>query len=160
MQFEISPDLLKDWVVVVVDDEPDSLLVAQTLLEMCGAQVLTASDGQEGFDLIVKARPKFVISDLSMPVMSGWQMLHALQEKPATKEIPVIALTAHAMKGDRVRAMEVGFHNYLTKPLSPETFINDLLRLLIDVDDIQKLLGISQSGGANVTAQPVADSRS
>jgi len=136
LSFVMSPDLLKDWNVLVVDDEPDSLLVAQTLLEMCGAHVVNAADGKSGLELARKVRPQFIISDLSMPQMTGWQMLHELKNVPATKDIPVIALTAHAMAGDRKRAMEVGFHNYLTKPLRPETFINDLLRLLIDVSDI------------------------
>jgi CheY-like chemotaxis protein len=142
MQFPISSDLLKGWVVVVVDDEPDSLMVAQTLLELCGATVLTASNGRVGYERIAQTRPQLVISDLSMPEMSGWQMLHALKESLATRDIPVIALTAHAMQGDRVRAMEVGFHNYLTKPLRPETFINDLLRLVIDIPSIQTLLRV------------------
>jgi CheY-like chemotaxis protein len=70
-----------------------------------------------------------------MPNMSGWQMLHTLKNDIATRDIPVIALTAHAMKGDRQRAMEVGFHNYLVKPLQPETFINDLLRLIVDIPE-------------------------
>ncbi len=139
--FTMSPELLKDWKVLVVDDEPDSLLVAQTLLEMCGANVFSASNGRQGAELAHRVSPQFIISDLSMPEMSGWQMLHQLKSTPATKEIPVIALTAHAMEGDRKRAMEVGFHNYLTKPLRPETFINDLLRLLIDVSAIAKRLG-------------------
>lgn len=142
MQFRMSPGLLLDWDVVVVDDEPDSLLVAQTLLEMCGANVLTANNGAAGLALVREARPRFVLSDLSMPIMSGWQLLHALKDDVHTSYIPVIALTAHAMEGDRVRAMEVGFHNYLVKPLRPETFINDLLRLLIDDPHIGDMLRV------------------
>ncbi len=136
MDYIITPDLLAGWTVLVVDDEPDSLFVAQTLLEMCGAKVHAAFNGKQGYDLIGRVRPDFVLSDLSMPEMSGWQMLHAIKNNYATRDLPVIALTAHAMPGDRTRAIEVGFHNYLTKPLRPETFINDLLRLLIDVPAI------------------------
>ncbi len=136
MRFQITATLLKDWKVLVVDDEPDSLLVAETLLQMCGATVFTASNGQAGYDIARRERPRFIISDLSMSGVSGWQMLYKLKETPITSDIPVIAVTAHAMVGDRVRAMEVGFHNYLTKPLRPETFIDDLLVLLIDVPAI------------------------
>jgi CheY-like chemotaxis protein len=136
MTYEMRPDLLAGWTVVVVDDEPDSQLVAQTLLELCGATVFTANNGKEGLEAAKKRRPNFIISDLSMPEMSGWQMLHELKKHLATNEIPVIALTAHAMEGDRNRAMEVGFHNYLTKPLVPETFIHDLLALLLDVPEL------------------------
>jgi two-component system, cell cycle response regulator DivK len=140
MHFEISDTLLMGWQVLVVDDEQDSILVARTLLEMCGASVVTAINGREGVEAVKKLRPHFVLSDLSMPEMSGWQMLHHLKENPSTREIPVIALTAHAMVGDRQRAMEVGFHNYLTKPLQPETFINELLRLLIDIPGLAQKL--------------------
>lgn len=134
--FTMSPELLVGWKVLVIDDEPDSLLVAQSLLEMCGAQVTVAANGQEGLDAIRSVRPDFVVSDLSMPVMSGWQMIFQLKQTPVTRDIPVIALTAHAMEGDRIRAIEVGFHNYLTKPLRPETFINDLLRLILDIPEL------------------------
>jgi CheY-like chemotaxis protein len=141
MQFELSDTLLSGWVVLVVDDEQDSLLVAQTLLEMCGAKVVTASNGRAGFEAAKKLQPNFILSDLSMPEMSGWQMIFHLKENLGTRDIPVIALTAHAMEGDRQRAMEVGFHNYLTKPFQPETFINDLLKLLVDVPAIAQKLG-------------------
>lgn len=136
MRFQITNTLLKDWKVLIVDDEPDSLLVAETLLQMCGATTLTANNGELGLQLAKREHPRFIISDLSMPIMSGWQMLYELKETPVTADIPVIALTAHAMVGDRERAIEVGFHNYLTKPLRPETFIDDLLVLLLDVPTI------------------------
>jgi CheY-like chemotaxis protein len=143
MRFTLSPTLLQDWKVLVVDDEPDSLLVAGMMLEMCGATLFSASNGQDGLEIAKHELPRFIVSDLSMPVMSGWQMLYNLQETPITAHIPVIALTAHAMVGDRERAMEVGFHNYLTKPLRPETFIDDLLALLLDVPEIANALPIA-----------------
>jgi CheY-like chemotaxis protein len=139
----MSPELLKGWKVVVVDDEPDSLFVAQTLLEMCGATVYAGSNGKQGLELMRSVKPDFVISDLSMPEMSGWQMLRAIKANRSTSDLPVVALTAHAMPGDRARAIEVGFHNYLTKPLMPETFINDLLRLLIDIPELALRLPVS-----------------
>ncbi|SRR5260221_10373700 len=133
ISFEISDELLKGWEVLVVDDESDSLEVAQTLLEMCGALVFVASYGQQGLELAILNRPRFIISDLSMPGMSGWQLLRALKNNPTTQDIPVIALTAHAMAGDRELAFGAGFHNYLSKPLEPETFINSVLNLLMDI---------------------------
>ena len=131
---------LADYTVLVVDDEPDSLYIAQTLLEMVGAKVLTATNGYEGLEIVRKQYPFFIISDLSMPEMSGWEMLHHLKLDRETQDIPVIALTAHAMPGDRNRAISAGFHNYLTKPLNPETFISDLLILLIDIPEIMDTL--------------------
>ena len=126
-------DLLRSKTILVVDDEPDSLAVAQILLEMYEVNVITAMDGSEGLEKANEHLPSFIISDLSMPVMSGWEMLKNLKEDRRTLDIPVVALTAHAMTGDRDRAIRAGFHNYLTKPLRPETFIEELLRVVMDI---------------------------
>jgi two-component system cell cycle response regulator DivK len=134
------------WTVLVVDDEPDSLEVAGTLLEMVGVDVLTANNGKEGLQQAKTRRPKFIISDLSMPEMSGWEMLKHLKEDLSTQDIPVIALTAHAMQGDRERVITAGFHSYLSKPLHPETFITDLLRLLIDIPQMAVVLDHKNEG--------------
>lgn len=133
---------IQGWVAVVVDDEQDSLDVAAILLEMVGVTVYTARDGVAGLALVTQHLPDFVLSDLSMPEMSGWEMLNQLKREPATNAIPVIALTAHAMPGDRNRTLAAGFHNYLSKPLVPETFVLDVLRLLVDSPRIvQKVTG-------------------
>lgn len=131
----IRRDILNGWDVLVVDDEPDSLDVASRILRHYGAQVYTATNGQEGLQAVRALRPRFIISDLSMPVMDGWGFLEALKRNRDTLEIPVIALTAHAMVGDRERAIVAGFHNYLTKPLTPANFMTDLLRLLDDIPE-------------------------
>jgi CheY-like chemotaxis protein len=132
-------DLIKNQTILVVDDEPDSLEVAMTLLQLYDAVVHTASNGLEGLEAAKKHRPLFIISDLSMPEMSGWEMLNALKQDRSTLDIPVIALTAHAMEGDRHRAIAAGFHNYLTKPLRPDTFIRDLLDVVMDIPLIVQL---------------------
>jgi CheY-like chemotaxis protein len=141
MTYPVLPQtLLKGWDIVVVDDEEDSLMVAQIILQNYGATVHVARDGQEGIEVIKKVRPRFVISDLSMPMMDGWGLIHAVTTTIALQHIPVIALTAHAMQGDRERAMAAGFHNYLTKPLTVNTFIHDLVNLLLDIPDLAQLL--------------------
>ncbi len=139
---DIPRDLLQDWDVVVIDDEEDSLMVAEIILREYGANLYTASDGAEGLDIVRQVHPRFVISDVSMPVMDGWGFIHALRNDPDLHEIPAIALTAHAMIGDRERAVEAGFHNYLSKPLTPETFIIDLLNLLMDIPSLAASLNI------------------
>lgn len=138
--FRVNSELLKDWKVLVIDDEVDSQLVAQMLLERCGARVITANNGKEALAMLEKHRPRFILSDLSMPVMDGWGFNAEIQKDPALREIPVIALTAHAMHGDREKAMAAGFHNYLTKPLMPRTFIQNLLKLLLDVPELHEYL--------------------
>ncbi|MFZ4828349.1 MAG: response regulator [Phototrophicaceae bacterium] len=132
---------LQGKTVVVVDDEPDSQFVAQKLLEMAGAIVVVADNGKEGLEKIRQHRPSFVVSDLSMPVMTGWQMVDEMKKDRTLQDIPVIALTAHAMSDDRPKAIAAGFHNYLTKPLMPENFINSLLRLVMDTPEFKHLIG-------------------
>ena len=137
---QIPPDLLKGWDVVVIDDEPDSLEVARYILDFYSAHVYTATNGQEGVALVKQIKPRFVISDLSMPEMDGWEFLRELKSTVYTDQIPVIALTAHAMKGDRERAIAAGFHNYLTKPLTANTFMDELLTLLLDIPQLSEYL--------------------
>lgn len=133
MTSSLSPGLLKGWNIIIIDDEDDSLEVARYILDFYGATVHISHNGQEGLLLVEKVRPRFVIADLSMPVMDGWEFISAMKSSRATQDIPVIALTAHAMVGDRERALAAGFYNYLTKPLTAKTFIHDLLRLLMDI---------------------------
>ncbi|MEM9951685.1 MAG: response regulator [Chloroflexota bacterium] len=139
---KIPFDLLAGWDVIIIDDEPDSLEVARYILDFYGANVHTATNGREGVVLVEKIRPRFVISDLSMPEMDGWEFLNELQSTVYTRDIPVIALTAHAMKGDRERAIAKGFHNYLTKPLTATTFMDELLVLLLDIPQLSEHLSI------------------
>ncbi|NLF75037.1 MAG: response regulator [Chloroflexi bacterium] len=138
----IPDNLLEGWRVVVLDDEEDSLEVAEIILTEYGAEVHTASNGQDGLDLVRNLRPRFVISDLSMPTMDGWGFINAMKADRGLAEIPAIALTAHAMVGDRERAVAAGFHNYLTKPLTVDTFMADLVKLLIDIPELAQSLNI------------------
>lgn len=139
---KIPSNLLAGWNVVVIDDEPDSLEVARYILDFYGANVLTATNGQEGITLVQETEPHFVISDLSMPEMDGWEFVSALKSTVQVQNIPVIALTAHAMRGDRERAIAAGFHNYLTKPLTANTFMDELLTLLLDIPQLSEHLTI------------------
>jgi len=138
---ELPRTLFNGWNIVVIDDEEDSLMVIQVILTEYGANVHTASDGEEGLKLI-RVRPRFVISDLSMPVLDGWGVVHTMKLDPALKDIPAIALTAHAMVGDRERAVAAGFHNYLTKPLTVDTFIHDVMKLLVDIPVLAEQLKV------------------
>jgi CheY-like chemotaxis protein len=139
---EIPTNLLEGWDIVVLEDEQDSLEVAEIILGEYGANVHTASNGKDGLDVVRRVKPRFVISDLSMPVMDGWGFIAGMKADLALAEIPVIALTAHAMVGDRERAIAAGFHNYLTKPLTVDTFMRDLVKLLIDIPTLAESLNI------------------
>jgi CheY-like chemotaxis protein len=137
---QISRYLLQDWIVVVVDDDPISLEVAEVILAYYGATVLTAENGSDGVSIIRHHQPRLIIADLSMPVMDGWEMIAKLKGDRVTSDIPIIALTAHAMVGDRERALAAGCHNYLTKPLTPATFIRDLAQVLFEIPELAPYL--------------------
>jgi CheY-like chemotaxis protein len=136
MNGDISHEILKGWNVLVVDDEMHSLDIATIVLEHYSATVHTASNGREALEVIRKIRPKLIISDISMPIMNGWEFIAALKKDRGLSDIPAIALTAHAQVGDRERAIAAGFHNYLSKPLTPLTFMQDLLFLLEDIPEL------------------------
>ncbi|MBL8133190.1 MAG: response regulator [Anaerolineae bacterium] len=138
----IPDNLLEGWEILVVDDEPDSLEVASVILDAYGAKVHEAGDGAEALALMKRARPMLVISDLSMPVMDGWRFLSAIRDDADLMYTPVIALTAHAMPGDAQRALEAGFNNYLTKPLTVETFMENLVLVLMQIPMLAEHINI------------------
>ncbi len=129
----ISRDLFKGWDVVIIDDDEDSLKVAQIVMQRYSATVHTAINGAEGLELVRSIKPRFIISDISMPVMDGWDLITALQNDQNLSDIPVIALTAHATMGDRQKALAHGFHHYLIKPFTITTFISDLVTVLVEI---------------------------
>jgi len=143
------PRVFVGWDVLIVDDERDSLEVASRLLTIAGATVDPAHNGRDAVEL-VKANPskfKFVLTDLSMPHMDGWELLYILKQDPHTAHVPIIALTAHAMTGDRERGIAAGFHNYIAKPLDPSKFIQQLVILLTELPEYAVLLASSNDQG-------------
>lgn len=135
----IPQDIFAGWEVIVVDDEIDSLEVARYILTFYGATVYTGENGVEGLDLLKTVRPRFILSDISMPKMDGWQFITKIREDESLQNIPIIALTAHAMRGDREKVMSAGFHHYMIKPLSPNTFLEQIIRSLMNLPDFQHL---------------------
>ena len=108
--------------ILVVEDSPDIRVLIRMLLEAAGHEVITASDGREGVETAKRERPDLVLMDLSLPVLSGWEATKALKETPETASIPVVAVTAHAMHGDRERALAAGCDGFIPKPIDEETF--------------------------------------
>lgn len=140
----IPANLLDQWTILIVDDEDDSLEVARFILDFYGAHVLSASNGKDALEVIQTHLPRFIISDLSMPVMDGWEFIYHLKANPQTANIPVFALTAHAMLGDRDRAIAAGYHNYLTKPLTASTFMRELIRMMVSVPSLKEALKLEE----------------
>ncbi|MEL7434738.1 MAG: response regulator [Chloroflexota bacterium] len=130
MNAKMSVDFLNGMKIVIIDDDADSLDVAKILLEFSGADVRTANNGQEGLEVIQTFDPFLVLSDISMPKLDGWGLIKELRKSQRIATLVVIALTAHAMVGDREKVMQAGFDGYLAKPLQPTTFISDLLKAI------------------------------
>lgn len=116
----------EDWTVLLVDDEPDNLGVARKVLNHNGAEVYIASNGLEGLLVLEEITPTFILLDLSMPEMDGWEMLKVIRDKSNFSMMPVIALTAHAMSGDKERVLEAGFDGYIAKPFRILSLLEDI----------------------------------
>lgn len=103
--------------ILVVEDNKDNMTLIVDVLSSLDYEVLQATDGQQGVEMTQAEKPDLILMDLSLPRMDGWTATRLLKDDEATKAIPVIALTAHAMIGDRERALEAGCDDYLSKPL-------------------------------------------
>lgn len=149
--FTLSDDA-KQWTVLIVDDEPDNLGVAEKVLSFMGAKVHTAQDGLQGLAILEKVVPTFILLDLSMPRMDGWQMIERLRADPLTMTVPVIALTAHAMHGDKERALAAGFDGYIAKPFRLMTFFKEIQECLRQVLEMRRARSASTSTKAQDNA--------
>jgi CheY-like chemotaxis protein len=112
--------------VLVVEDNERGLKLVTTLLELRGYDVLAARLAQDGIDQAGQHVPALVLMDIQLPDMLGIEALALLRANPVTRRIPVVALTALAMKGDRERLLASGFDGYLSKPIDVATFVDSL----------------------------------
>ncbi len=103
--------------ILVVDDDPMNLKLVRVLLTAEGYDVRTAADGGEALAALSSFRPSLVLMDLELPDMDGVELIRRLKADPATRDIVVVALTAHAMKGDEEKALAAGFDGYIAKPI-------------------------------------------
>ena len=115
--------------VLVIDDEPDVLLLCRVNLEFEGHSVLEAPDGERGFEIAVRERPDLIVLDVMLPLRDGFSILRSLQGNPATREIPVVLLTAKAREEDQMRGWRTGADEYVTKPFSPVALIEAVARV-------------------------------
>jgi CheY-like chemotaxis protein len=116
-------------VLLVEDNEMNRDMLSRRLIRR-GYQVVFATDGQQGIDLARSERPDVILMDMSLPGIDGWQATRRLKADDATRSVPVIGLTAHAMSGDREKAIEAGCDDYDTKPVELDRLIGKIERLL------------------------------
>jgi two-component system, OmpR family, response regulator RpaA len=116
--------------ILVVDDEPDVLLLCRVNLQHAGYEVMEASDGEQGLALATSQVPDAIVLDLMLPLMDGYGVLDHLRANELTETIPVLVLTAKAQREDRVRCWEQGASEYMTKPFSPVALCGALTELM------------------------------
>ena len=109
--------------ILYVEDNDDNIYVLENRLKRAGFDVIVARDGAEGVTMAGVEQPDLIVMDLSLPVLDGWEATRRIKATPETRRIPVIALSANAMTGDRERALAAGCDDFETKPV-------DLPRLL------------------------------
>ena len=103
--------------ILLIEDNELNLDMLTRRLERKGFTVISAADGLSGIEKANQEKPELIIMDLSLPILDGWDAAKKLKAEIATKSIPIIALTAHAMKGDRQKALDAGCDEYDTKPV-------------------------------------------
>jgi CheY-like chemotaxis protein len=116
--------------ILVIEDNPSNLKLVRICLEKRGYTISAASDAEEGLEFLKSNQPDLILMDLQLPGMDGWQLASLLKKNPQTQNIPIIALTAYAMKGDELKAASAGCDGYITKPFDTRTLgqtISDFL---------------------------------
>jgi CheY-like chemotaxis protein len=115
--------------VLYVEDNEDNVYVLKTRLTRKGYTVLIASDGAEGVSMAVAEQPEVILMDLSLPVLDGWEATRRIKAAETTRHIPVIALTSHAMTGDKEKALAAGCDDFDTKPVELDRLIGKIQAL-------------------------------
>jgi cyclic di-GMP phosphodiesterase len=140
----------------VVDDKLDTLLLVRELLTSRGYQVVTASDAEEALDSIQEHRPDLILLDVIMPGRSGYDLCRQLKEDPATRLIPIVMITGLSDRSDRIRGIEVGADDFLSKPLYPEELfarVKSLLKLKHFTDELENAEAVLFSLALGVEAR-------
>lgn len=127
--------------VLIAEDNAVNRELLRELLEVRGYVVVEACDGQEALQKIAETDPDILLVDLGMPVLDGFGTVQKIREDPCFSSLPVLAVTAYAMRGDREKILNSGFNGYLSKPIDPSALDQELERLL-NKDGAKSILGV------------------
>lgn len=116
--------------ILVIEDDPASLELLKYLLEQAGHTVVSASDGAAGLSTALGDKFDVIFCDIQLPKLNGYEFAERLRATPAWRDVPLIAVTAYSMPGDRDTAIAAGFTEYFPKPIDPETFLQEIDRFL------------------------------
>jgi len=103
--------------ILFIEDNMDTYELVQFFMERNGHEMFLAFNGRDGVSAAIKQKPDLILMDLSLPEMDGWSAARQIKSNPGTKNIPIIALTAHALVSDRKRALDAGCDDYIIKPI-------------------------------------------
>ncbi len=116
--------------ILVIEDNQDNMTLISDILVSLKYVVLQAADGEQGVAMAAAEHPDLILMDLSLPRLDGWSATRRIKADPALQHIPIIALTAHAMIGDRERALAAGCDDYVSKPINLRELASKLARYL------------------------------
>ena len=116
--------------ILIIEDNEQNLYLITYILENAGHQVVQAKDGPAGIDRAQCERPDLVLLDIQLPGMDGYAVARELRSRPGLADLPIVAVTSHAMVGDREEILAAGCTAYLEKPIDPATFLGDVERHL------------------------------
>lgn len=120
--------------VLVIDDEPNIVLSLEFLMQQAGFEVVTAETGEQGLASVAEHSPDLVLLDISLPGISGFDVLERLRADPTHARLPIIMLTAHGREVEREKGLALGADDYITKPFSTQALVATV-RVLLDEGD-------------------------
>lgn len=118
--------------VLVVDDEPNIVLSLEFLMQQAGFEVITANDGETALQRVAEQRPDLILLDISLPGLSGFEVLEQLRAQPEHARLPIIMLTAHGREVEREKGLALGADDYITKPFSTRLLVEKVQALLTE----------------------------
>jgi len=116
--------------ILVIEDDPGSLQLISYLFTAYGYTVLSAVNGEEGIEQARREMPDLIVCDIYMPRLDGYGVAHYLKSNPSLRRIPLVAVTAIALVGDRGKVLAAGFDGYIAKPITPETFVQQVEKFM------------------------------
>ncbi len=116
--------------ILYVEDNDDNIYVVRNRFARAGLTVVVATDGAQGVAMAAAEKPDLILMDLSLPVLDGWEATRRIKADPTTRAVPIVALSAHAMTGDREKAIAAGCDDYDTKPIEIARLLEKVRALL------------------------------
>jgi len=116
--------------ILVVEDNETNMYLISFILKSRGYEIIEARSGEEGAGIAIKEKPDLIIMDIQLPGIDGLETTRRIRKSEAAGDIPIVALTSHAMTGDREKALRAGCTGYIEKPINPETVLSEIEKYL------------------------------